>query len=204
MSDGGSNFIITIILIGMSLKFIWELGSWFYEKISKMLRKRGITIETKKEKEHREQIKRWKEFEDKLEDYQNSLDEHKRNIVDKQEEYQQQSIDIRNGLIENQKNLEENQANLKEDIKTLTDMFQEFVATDNERTVATLRTSLWRLHKEFVEQGYVTPDGLKTFTEMGSVYTRAGGDDIFHDKLEPEVLALDIHYPDGSIYKKTI
>ena len=47
----------------------------------------------------------------------------------------------------------------------------------------------------------MTPDGLKTFRELGNVYEAAGGDDIYHEKLQPEVLALDIKYPDGSIYK---
>lgn len=47
----------------------------------------------------------------------------------------------------------------------------------------------------------MTPDGLKTFRELGKVYESAGGDDIYHEKLQPEVLALDIKYPDGSIYK---
>ena len=34
--------------------------------------------------------------------------------------------------------------------------------------------------------------GLKTFTELGSIYESAGGDDIYHDKLKPEVLSLPI------------
>lgn len=80
-------------------------------------------------------------------------------------------------------------------------MLEEYIQKDNERTIASLRTTLWRLHKEFTSQRYVTPDGLKTFRELGNVYEAAGGDDIYHEKLQPEVLALDIKYPDGSIYK---
>lgn len=80
-------------------------------------------------------------------------------------------------------------------------MLGEYIKKDNERTIASLRTTLWRLHREFTSQGYVTPDGLKTFRELGKVYESAGGDDIYHEKLQPEVLALDIKYPDGSIYK---
>lgn len=47
---------------------------------------------------------------------------------------------------------------------------------------------------EFTKQKFVTPEGLKTFKEIGKVYVEAGGDDIYHDKLEPEVLKLPIKY----------
>lgn len=123
-------------------------------------------------------------------------------IVAKQKEYHEQSIHIRDSLARDQESLECQLKEFKGDIKDLSDLFKAYMKKDNERTIATLRTTLWKLHKEFTDQGYVTPDGLKTFKELGSVYEGAGGDDIYHDKLEPEVLALDIHYPDGSVYKQ--
>ena len=122
----------------------------------------------------------------KMKQYQNS-------IISKQEEYHEQSIHIRN-------NLDAKQNELKDDIHGVKSLIEEFMDTQNQTTVAMLRSSLWRLHKDFVTQGYVTPDGLKTFMEMGKVYEKAGGDDIYHEKLQPEVEALDIHYPNGSIY----
>lgn len=64
---------------------------------------------------------------------------------------------------------------------------------DKAKTVATLRTQLYDLHNKFVERRYIDKSGLKTFTELGSIYESAGGDDIYHDKLKPEVLALPIH-----------
>ncbi len=64
---------------------------------------------------------------------------------------------------------------------------------DKERTVATLRNQLYGLHTKFSEKGYVDNSGLKTFTELGKIYEAAGGDDIYHEKLRPEVLALPIH-----------
>lgn len=64
--------------------------------------------------------------------------------------------------------------------------------SQNKVTVATCRSTLYRLHKEFVSQKYVTQEGLKTFLEIGKVYEDAGGDDIFHDKLKPEVMELEI------------
>lgn len=63
---------------------------------------------------------------------------------------------------------------------------------DKAKTVATLRSQLYDLHSKFVEQEYVDKSGLKTFTELGSIYEAAGGDDIYHDKLKPEVLSLPI------------
>ena len=122
-------------------------------------------------------------------------------IVGKQEKYHQQSVEIRDGLAKDQEKLQKEQQEIKEDVKQISSMLQEYIRKDNKRTIATLRTTLWRLHKEFTSQGYVTPDGLKTFKELGKVYEEAGGDDIYHDKLAPEVLSLDIHYPDGSVYK---
>ena len=129
------------------------------------------------------------------------IEELQSGVVSKQEEYHQQSITIRDNLARRQDDLYEKQIELKQDVKNITRMLEEYIQKDNERTIASLRTTLWRLHKEFTSQRYVTPDGLKTFRELGNVYESAGGDDIYHEKLQPEVLALDIKYPDGSIYK---
>lgn len=114
-------------------------------------------------------------------------------VITKEAQYNQyhnESICIRNDL--------------KDDIKSLISKLDEYIKMDNEKTIATLRTSLWRMHKEFITQGYVTPDGLKTFLEMGKIYERSGGNDIYHEKLLPEVESLEIHYPDGSIYHHSL
>ena len=123
-------------------------------------------------------------------------------IVGKQAEYHEQSIKIRDGLANDQAELREKQQEIQAAVKDITAMLQDYIRKDNKKTIATLRTTLWQLHKGFMDQGYVTPDGLKTFTELGKVYEDAGGDDIYHDKLVPEVMSLEIRYPDGSIYKK--
>ena len=143
-----------------------------------------------------------KKQDEEMTNLKNDFKDYQKNIYDKQQEYHQQSIDIRNGLVERQGKLEENQRDLREDIKSLTNMLQIYIEKDNRRTIASLRTTLWRLHADFVTQGYITPDGLKTFKELGAVYEEAGGDDIYHEKLLPEILDLEIHYPEGSIYKK--
>ena len=123
-------------------------------------------------------------------------------IVGKQAEYHEQSIKIRDGLAKDQAELREKQQEIQADVKDITAMLQDYIRKDNKKTIATLRTTLWQLHKSFMDQGYVTPDGLKTFTELGNVYEDAGGDDIYHDKLVPEVMTLENSYQDGSIYKK--
>lgn len=128
-----------------------------------------------------------------IDDINIKMKQYQSSIISKQEEYHEQSIHIRN-------NLDAKQNELKDDIHGVKSLIEEFMDTQNQTTVAMLRSSLWRLHKDFVTQGYVTPDGLKTFMEMGKVYEKAGGDDIYHEKLQPEVEALDIHYPNGSIY----
>lgn len=124
----------------------------------------------------------------KIMDYYNKL-------YSKQKTYHQQSVDIRNQFIDNQDDL-------KNRIISLTDMFTNYVSADKDKTVAMLRSTLWKMHKDFVEQGFTTPDGLKTFNELGKIYELNGGDDVYHEKLKPEVDALEIHYPDGSIYNK--
>ncbi len=78
------------------------------------------------------------------------------------------------------------------DMKEIRELLEKHIVRDDERTVATLRSTLYRLHGEFVAQKCVTHEGLKTFSEIGRVYEEAGGDDIYHSKLEPEVLALPI------------
>ena len=63
---------------------------------------------------------------------------------------------------------------------------------DKAKTVATLRNQLYDLHNKFMERGYVDKSGLKTFLELGKIYEDAGGDDIYHDKLKPEIMNLPI------------
>ena len=117
-------------------------------------------------------------------------------IVGKQAEYHEQSIKIRDGLAKDQAELREKQKEIQADVKQMSDMLKNYIRKDDKKTIATLRTTLWQLHKGFMDQGYVTPDGLKTFSELGKVYEDAGGDDIYHEKLVPEVMSLEIRYPD--------
>ncbi len=153
---------------------------------------------------HSNQSLKEKESERKISNLQEQIDhldqkikQTQNSIISKQEQYHEQSIDIRNKL-------KDGQDDLKEDIHSLRLLLEESMSNQNQTTVAMLRSSLWRFHKDFMAQGFVTPDGLKTFREMGKVYEKAGGDDIYHEKLLPEVEELEIRYPNGSIYNPAI
>lgn len=63
---------------------------------------------------------------------------------------------------------------------------------DKQQTVATLRNQLYDLHGKFVDRGYIDRSGLKTFLELGKIYEEAGGDDIYHDRLKPDIMSLTI------------
>ena len=64
---------------------------------------------------------------------------------------------------------------------------------DKQQTVATLRNQLYDLHGKFVDRGYIDRSGLKTFLELGKIYEEAGGDDIYHDRLKPDIMSLTIN-----------
>lgn len=185
--------ILSFILIA-SLIILTVLG------IQKALKAFGLT--TKNDLYKKEQEERINRLSDRVEridkrtqNYEQRLDEYADNFYNKQKKYHGQTLEVR-------EKLRNEQLSLKDDVHKLTELFEKYMEKDNERTVVTLRASLWRLHGEFVKQGFITPDSLKTFMEMGKFYEAAGGNDIFHEKLKPEVEALEIRYPDGSIYTK--
>ena len=80
----------------------------------------------------------------------------------------------------------------KESLDNIKEQLRERDIKDKAKTVATLRNQLYDLHSKFVERGYVDKSGLKTFLELGKIYEDAGGDDIYHDKLKPEIMNLPI------------
>ena len=152
-------------------------------------------IETKASLYKKAQEQRIESLEKTVKDLIKEMDDREDDLYQKQKGYHEQSIQIRNDL-------KKNQEGLSNQISDLSQMMRSFIDTQNDRTVASFRSSLWRMHKDFTIQGYVTPDGLKTFMEMGKLYEASGGNDIYHEKLLPEVESLEIHYPDGSIYSQ--
>ena len=129
---------------------------------------------------------------ERIDALESELENVKTTFLNNQETYHGLSIEIRN-------NLQENQENLSKQMTELSNMINDFAKTSKECTVASFRSSLWRMHRDFMAQGHVTPDGLKTFLEMGKLYEFCGGDDIYHEKLLPEVKALEVKYTEESI-----
>lgn len=178
------------ILIAIYVVVLLTLGK---VGINKLIEIWGI--ETKSSLYKKAQEERIETLEQTVKDLTKELDNRDDNLYQKQKGYHEQSIQIRNEL-------KKNQEGLSTQISDLSQMMSLFINTQNDRTVASFRSSLWRMHKDFTNQGYVTPDGLKTFMEMGKLYEASGGNDVYHEKLLPEVESLEIHYPDGSIYSQ--
>lgn len=94
--------------------------------------------------------------------------------------------------IEDLKKMDERNVEIKNDLADVLNLLKRHIKIDDERTVATFRSTLYRMHSDFMAQGFITQEGLKTFVECGKAYEAAGGDDIYHDKLKPEVMSLVI------------
>ena len=108
-------------------------------------------------------------------------------------EEDKKTIDDRITILEKHDNWQYNEiSKISKGIDEIKSSLAQKEINDKEKTVATLRSQLYDLHSKFVEQGYIDKSGLKTFTELGSIYESAGGNDIYHDKLKPEVLSLPI------------
>ena len=82
-------------------------------------------------------------------------------------------------------------------LENITKMIEDQKKAYCEDMVATYRSSIWRQHRDFTTQGFVTETGLKTFKECVDRYTDRGGNDIVHSKLLPEILALPVKYDLG-------
>lgn len=178
------------LLVAIYVVVLFTLGK---AGINKLIEIWGI--ETKSSLYKKAQEERIETLEQAVKDLTEELDNRDDKLYQKQTGYHEQSIQIRNEL-------KKNQEGLSTQISDLSQMMSSFIDTQNDRTVASFRSSLWRMHKDFTNQGYVTPDGLKTFMEMGKLYEASGGNDVYHEKLLPEVESLEIHYPDGSIYSQ--
>lgn len=178
------------LLVAIYVVVLFTLGK---AGINKLIEIWGI--ETKASLYKKAQEERIETLEQTVKDLTKELDNRDDKLYQKQKGYHEQSIQIRNEL-------KKNQEGLSTQISDLSQMMSSFIDTQNDRTVASFRSSLWRMHKDFTNQGYVTPDGLKTFMEMGKLYEASGGNDVYHEKLLPEVESLEIHYPDGSIYSQ--
>ncbi len=83
-----------------------------------------------------------------------------------------------------------------EDMKEIKELLMQQKKDADDRAVASFRSMLWRIYQESIEKGYITKEGLKTFLESGKLYEAAGGNDIYHNKLHPEILKLPVRDDD--------
>ena len=180
---GELNVLLSMLYLAIAIVAVVAIGKKIMEIFG---------LETKSTLYRKAQEQRIDNLEKAVKDLSKELDDREDTLYQKQKGYHEQSIQIRNDL-------KKNQEGLSNQISDLSQMMSSFIDTQNDRTVASFRSSLWRMHKDFTDQGYVTPDGLKTFMEMGKLYEASGGNDIYHAKLLPEVESLEIRYPDGSI-----
>ena len=93
-------------------------------------------------------------------------------------------------------NLEDKDNAIKKDIDDILQLLKDHIETNKKNTQATFRSSLYRMHSDFTSRGFITKEGLRTFLECGVAYENAGGDDIYHDKLKPEIMKLPIREVD--------
>lgn len=106
----------------------------------------------------------------------------------KEDEQTARVVKIESGIEELHGSVDE----LKDNINKLTAITDEHIKRDNLNNVAMIRNELWKIYKDSEQQGYITEEGIKTFIELGQVYEDCGGDDIYHSKLYPEVMKLEI------------
>ena len=77
-------------------------------------------------------------------------------------------------------------------IKDFRDTFNTEYGLCRSYIIANGRTQLYNMHREFTKQGYVDKEGLSTFIELGKIYEKSGGNDVYHEKLYPEVTSLPV------------
>lgn len=173
---GMDNIILVVFILIALIPTI--IDSW-----KKFLSALGLVrIQDLKDQTYEETIKNLKE----------ALKEVQNDIYEKQSGYHKESVNIRNRLEENQECLKKNQESLQSALSELKKSFNDYMKMDNKRTVASFRNDLWLIHGECMKKKFATPEELKVFSELGKIYEEAGGDDIFHEKLKPEIMALPV------------
>jgi len=69
----------------------------------------------------------------------------------------------------------------------------EIMAEDQRKTtVSTARSTLYRLHHDFINKGYLTLAEREMFDDCASVYVSHGGNSVFKTHIIPEIESLPI------------
>ena len=81
---------------------------------------------------------------------------------------------------------------ISEDLKNITKTIELNEEKHNAETIATCRSTLYRLYTEAMKKGYVSQIELETFEDIANVYVNAGGNHTMKDKIIPEFYSLPI------------
>lgn len=196
LSDIGNPITISLlILVGIFLlvKFVWN--NW--DRL-----KTGTDYLYQRKKRQEELWTTIDELTGKIKDISQEVYQSKKeqkDFYDKQLIYRDQSREYRDKL-ENKYDVAISKSNQAfDEIKKTLEIMESMRASqkdyeekDKERTIVTLRSTIWNLYNEFKRQGFTTQSGLEVFMETCQLYEIEGGNGIVADKLKPEVLELPI------------
>ena len=76
---------------------------------------------------------------------------------------------------------------MQSSMKQLKEMMEIHIEKDKARTVVSLRSTIWQMHRDFM-----TKDGLEVFSEVCKLYQNDGGNGVVQQKIEPEVMELPV------------
>lgn len=88
---------------------------------------------------------------------------------------------------------------LLEDIDNISKSLNNEIQESRKRTVASTRSTLYRLYIEACQNGYTTQASLETFNDLAKIYLDCHGNAIFKSKIIPEYFALPLKNDDGTI-----
>lgn len=121
---------------------------------------------------------------DKLELYRN-----KKNKVEDEKE----TIESRIEKLEKHDNWQYNTLlNVTNALQTITNTLSDMQKRQEESTVATARSALYRLSQEILAKGYMSQIEYDCFKELYDVYIENHGNHSMKDKIAPKVFALEI------------
>lgn len=92
-------------------------------------------------------------------------------------------------------------------IDTALDEIKAQLAEDRERqrknTVASVRSTLYRLYYEAVQKGYTTQASVETMAELSKIYLEAGGNSVFKHKIIGEYFDMPMKEVDELTVEET-
>lgn len=107
-------------------------------------------------------------------------------------------------------NVEQDSAKMQQYLAELHEMLENLciaMKENNEQnrrtTIATSRSTIYRVCAEALERKYMTQIEFEILDELGDIYISLGGNHTAKDRLLPNTLALPVQGADGLMYKAT-